>query len=273
VGKFAALTAAIGAAPPSDVLAFCDADLSPHPDWLLQLVAPFSDPVVGGSAAFVSPANTQGAVARYGCLEAWVHQLITSAAKDRLALDPPTLGACAYRRTAFEAVGGFAAHGAGADVQIASALGASGWRTRFVRSAVVESAVVFRWRDYWHQHVRWARNMLGTARVPRATRLSVPLRIERALAASGYADRGVLVVVTALTLAGAVTPWVVAGYAAILTAEIAAAVGKAQKIRELPLFLGAAAVGLGVDVAASVSALALHVWRRPHEWRQATRPV
>lgn len=33
------------------------------------------------------------AVGRYAAVTAWVHQLVTSAAKDRLALNPATLGA------------------------------------------------------------------------------------------------------------------------------------------------------------------------------------
>ncbi|MGH3054763.1 MAG: glycosyltransferase, partial [Gaiellaceae bacterium] len=225
VGKFQAINLAIDAAlrvaPASRLIAVCDADLRPQPDCLARLVEPFTDPLVGATAGFLSPANaTATPLARYAALESWVHQLVTSAAKDRLDLNPPTLGVSAYRREALEQVGWFRCGQAGEDVRITVALTRAGWHTRFVPQAVAENTVVSEWSEYWAQHVRWARNLLATAATPAAPaptvahptateprrtpapRLRAAMRLELWFLAAGYADRLAFAAILGLALVG-----------------------------------------------------------------------
>jgi glycosyltransferase involved in cell wall biosynthesis len=279
VGKFEALNRALVAAPPSEVVAICDADLLPHREWLRRLVRPLGDEQVGATAGLVWPANAaSGIVARYAAVEAWVHQLVTSAAKDRLGLNPPPLAASAYRRSALEEIGLFASDGSGGDAKAAAALTRTGWRTRFVPDAVAATSVVDRWDDYWHQHVRWARNLFATFRV-RGVALGQPrraglgLRIEGWLAAAGYTDRIVFVSVCAFAGARALPLWVPGSYLAIAAVEIAVALGKARVRRAKPSYLLAAGVVFVVDALASVVATADHLLRRRPAWRQGQRGV
>src|SRR5262249_51234219 len=145
----------------------------------------FSDPSVGAVAGYLVPANADVTpIAHYAAMETWVHQLVTSAGKDRLDLNPPILGgACAYRRSALVQIGGFRPGAPGEDVKSTVALTRAGWRTRFVPDASADNNVVHAWRDYWRQHIRWARSLFdsaGPARRRAPVQISVPLgrRIE-----------------------------------------------------------------------------------------------
>lgn len=276
LGKFQALNRAAAVGPRTDVIAVCDADLLPHPAWIRRLVAPFADERVGATAGLVSPANPErGSVARYAAVEAWVHQLITSAAKDRLGLNPPTLGACAYRRSALEEVGLFKGDGSGGDVLASADLTRAGWRIRFAPDAVVDSAVVERWSDYWHQHVRWARNVFSTVRPRAAVRRPIGLvaRAEEWMAAASYADRIAFLSVGAFVVAGLLPLWPAAVYLAVAVAEVAVAVWKAGRGTQFPRFFLVTASLFVVDVAASVVAAASHLARGQRAWRQPSRGV
>ena len=270
-GKFPALNRAVALAPDVEVIAVCDADLRPHRDWLRALVAPFADGRVGSTAGLISPRNAErGPVARYAAVESWVHQLITSAAKDRLGLGPPTLGASAYRLAALQEVGMFLGAGPGGDVRTSAALTRAGWRACFVRDAVVDNDVVDRWDDYWHQHVRWARNVFSTARPGSSMRMRPTLltRAEALATAAGYADRIVLVIVVALTAAGLLPLFPLTTYFVIVVAEVAVAVARAGRASRLPVYLLTTACFFVVDVAASFAAAALELTHRPRRWRQ-----
>jgi cellulose synthase/poly-beta-1,6-N-acetylglucosamine synthase-like glycosyltransferase len=252
-GRAAALNEGIGAAPPTELLAVCDADVRPRPDFLQRLVAPFGDESVGAVAGFLSPVGT-GPVARYAAVESWVNQLVTSAGKDRLDLNPPTLGAAAYRRGALERAGGFD-QGSGDDVRATVALTRHGWRTRFAPDAVAENPVASGWRQYWRQHVRWARDLFSLRRAGgRGDAVGLRLRAETWMLSLGYADRVALLAAVGLALAGGLPLWIPAAYLSLAAVEVAFAVTRAGAGRELPLFLAATAAFFPVDVLASLAA-------------------
>ena len=276
VGKYASLNEVIRSSPRTDLIAVCDADVRPRPAWLRRLVGPFSDPRVGATAGYLSPANADdGPVARYAAVESWVHQLVASAGKDALGLDPPTLGACAYRRTALDEVGCFGTSLSGEDVRISAALTRAGWRIRFVEAAIADNTVVHTWQDYWHQHLRWARNVFSSrpASVSAAPSrpVSIAQRIESRLAAAGYADRVALLVVIAGVRANVLPRWIPRAYTAVAGVEVVVAVTKAGHARQLPRFLAATAALFGLDVVASTAASAAHILGRPRAWRQPSR--
>jgi cellulose synthase/poly-beta-1,6-N-acetylglucosamine synthase-like glycosyltransferase len=271
-GKYEALNRGYSGGPDSELVAVCDSDLVPHPDWLRRLVAPFADERVGATAAYLRPANADRTlVASYGAVESWVNQLVTSSAKDRLGLCPPTLGAAAYRRTALEQLGGFGGAGPGGDVKVSLALARLGWRTRFVRAAVADNLVVERLTDYWHQHLRWARNLLTSRGSDPARALPIRLRLEEWAVSAGYVDRLVLAIVLALGVVDELSLWVAGAYFAILGVELVAAVAKAGAARRLPRYVVATAVLFGLDVVASLAACGGHVLRRPRVWLQPRR--
>ena len=275
VGKSAALNEGIAAAPPSDLIAICDADLRPRAGWLATLAAPFADETVGVASGLLVPRNASASlVARYAATESWVHQLVTSAGKDRLDLNPPAHGASMYRREALEGIGLFPGGGRpGEDVQASAALTRAGWRTRFIPGAVVENTVTEGLRDYWHQHIRWARNVWATSGLRREPAKPRPLRrrVEAVLSSLGYADRVVFVLAVALAAAGVLTRWLPAAYAGVATAEVVVAVGKAGALRRVPGFLASTVVLFPVDVLASAAAGAAHLARRPRGWRTDSR--
>jgi len=266
-GKPGAVAAGIAAAPPTDLIAVFDADVRPRPDYLLRIAPTFADETVGGVAGFLSPSNARAsAIARYAALETWVHQLVTSAAKDRLDLNPPTLGGAAvYRRRALDRIGGLGAGPSGDDVLATVALTRDGWRTRFVREAVADNEVVALWSHYRRQHVRWARDLFATASYHRASHAAVPLarRIELRVLSAGYLDRVAFLAAVGLVAVGALPPLLPIAYLAVAAVGVGVAVYKAGAARELPAFAVAAATVFMLDVATTVAATAAHLLRLP----------
>jgi cellulose synthase/poly-beta-1,6-N-acetylglucosamine synthase-like glycosyltransferase len=67
--KLSALIQAIESLDDSyDVVAFLDADVCPHPEWLADLVAPFADPVVGATTGlryYQAAYSNAGTLVRY----------------------------------------------------------------------------------------------------------------------------------------------------------------------------------------------------------------
>lgn len=272
--KAAALNAAITASPRTDLVVVCDADQAPAADCFRRLAAAFVDPRVGAAAAYLRPANSDaGTIARYTAVETWVHQLVTSAAKDRLGLDPPMLGGGSmYRRKALDAIGGFPEWALAEDLGSSLLLPRAGWRTRFVREAMVNNLVPTDWRDYWSQHLRWTRSLYQAAEHGMGdTRLSVRGRIEQALHVAGYVDRVALGGALLLVASRRMRPAIPAAYLAVAGAEVVLAIGKAGVGRRLLVFLFSTAVVFPLDAAGALVATAHHVARRPLAWHSPRR--
>ena len=269
-GKGRALNAGIAASPGSELIVTCDADVEPDPDSLVELVRPFAEPRVGAAGALLWPRNADASlVARYCALELWQHQLVTSAGKARLGLNPPALGwlAC-YRRVALEAIGGFPTESLGEDVEVTNALTHAGWETRFVPAARVVSRVPERLPEYWRQHIRWSRGLFDA--VPRGGHdPAVPRRrrLEAWLLATGYSDRILLASGTIMAARGAIGKWVPAGYVALTAVEALAALALAGHARDSPKFLASAAAMFPVDVAASAVGTMSQLTRRARSWQ------
>ena len=223
VGKSQALNAALAAAPAhAEIVVAVDADLRLAPTYLRRLVPALHEPDVAAAAAFVTAANPdETVVARYAALETWVHQLVTAAGKDRLALNPPTFAGSAYRRSALEEVGGFPSTGPGDDVWASAALTRRGWRTCFVRAASADHLLARRAADYWRQHLRWGRNVYEAGRigVRDGSAAGRSRRLELALAAVGYGDRIAFAGALALAASRRLSPAVPAAYAGLRARE------------------------------------------------------
>ena len=268
-GKVRALEAGLRAVDGAELIAVCDADQRPRPDCWRRLVLSFRDDRVGAIAGFLAPANhDMSVVSRYAALESWVHQLVTSEGKDRLGLNPPTLGGgSVYRRAALDDVGGFVAGISGEDVTTSVALTEAGWTTRFVRDAVVENDVVAGWDNYWHQHVRWARGTLDTTGGHRR-RSPAPVgrRLESWAVSSGYLDR--LAFLGTLALPGRRSRTLPALYALAAGLEVCVALARGGvSVRAAPRYLAALVVVFPVDVVATAAAVVSHLRRRPVTWQ------
>jgi cellulose synthase/poly-beta-1,6-N-acetylglucosamine synthase-like glycosyltransferase len=274
-GKSGALNAALGVAPATELVAVCDADQELHPDSLRLVVPSFADETVGAAGAFLRPVNANASmVARYAAIEAWVTQLVTSAARSRLDLNPPMLGGgSVYRRRALDQVGGFSSGLAGEDARVSIALTRNGWRTRFVRDAVVDNRVVEHWRHYWDQHVRWARTGYETINLQRSGgRVPLGRRLEAWMVSAGYSDRVVLLAAIGLSAVDALPLWVPLAYLGMIVATVVVAIMRGGAIWRLPLYLFATAVLLPLDVAATVASGAQQLSRRPLHWRTPRPP-
>jgi cellulose synthase/poly-beta-1,6-N-acetylglucosamine synthase-like glycosyltransferase len=272
--KAAALNAAIGASPPSELVVVCDADQAPAHDCFRRLAGAFREPQVAAAAAYLRPVNAETTmVARYAAVESWVHQLVTSAAKDRLGLDPPMLGGGSmYRRAALDQIGGFPEQAYAEDLESSLLLARAGWRTRFVPAALVDNFVAAGWRDYWDQHVRWTLSVYHAAEPSASSNgMSARTRIERALQTAGYLDRIVLGGAVVLAASGRMRPALPAGYLAVAAAEVVLGAVKAGAGRRLPTFLLATAVVFPLDVAGALAGTMKHVAGRPLDWRSPRR--
>lgn len=267
VGKAAALNAGL-AVVDTEIVAILDADLQPLPDYLRELLRPFADERVAAAAAYLRPANADAnVVSRYAAITTWVHQLVTSAGTDRLGLNPPTLGAAAYRRSALQQIGGFAQLPAGEDVATSSRLTSRGWRTRFVGSAVADNMVASTVHDFWRQHVRWSRAVFRAHSDRQVSTASFAQRVETAASSIGYSDRFVVALATAAAVAGAVPAWIPGLYFVVPGLEIVAALLNAGVRWRLPSFVLAAIVVFPADLAGAVASVTLHVARRPLRWQ------
>ncbi len=262
VGKAEALNRALQASRESELFAVYDADQRPHRDSLRLLASAFADEKVGAVSGYRSPANShQSWVARYAAVESWVHQLAVQAGKERLGLNPTTMGGnCVYRSRAVSSVGGFRPGSLGEDVEMSLALIANGWRTRFIENAVAESLVAETLSDYWHQRARWTYGMYDAGR-----RASGP---ESLLVASGYADRLIFLASLGATAWGAISlAWpmlyLLAPLAGVLTA-----LGRAGVGRSFPAYLFVLLPMFVVDIIWTVTASIKAVLRRPAPWRR-----
>ena len=272
VGKAEALNRGLAAGPAGEVVVVCDADLRPEPECLRELVRGLVDPRVAAVAGYMRPENPGSSpVARYAAVETWMHQLVTSAGKDRLGLDPPTLGFGAYRRDALAAVGGFPSVVSGEDVVLTVALVRAGRRTRFAPQARAGNDVVFRFGDYWRQHVRWTRDTFDSGR-PRSGRRLHWREVEVWLLAVGYVDRLAFAAALGLGVAGVLPLWLAPAYLGLRAVEVVAAVGKGGELRETPRYLLWTAVFFVVDAVATVAGTAGYVLRRPRVRTSPARP-
>jgi cellulose synthase/poly-beta-1,6-N-acetylglucosamine synthase-like glycosyltransferase len=262
VGKSVALNQALVAAPETEAVAVYDADLRPEPDSLARLASCFRDPRAGAASGYRQPSNAgRNAVTAYAALESVVHQMVTQAGKERLGLNPTTLGGnCLYRRSALLGVGGFPPGSFSEDIEVSLALVAAGWRTHFCRGAIAGTALVDSLGRYWNQRARWTRGIYRSSR--RAS------GVESWLVSAGYSDRIVFLAAVALAATGNLAPaWLalyfVAPAAAVCTALWRSGAGLAAASRMLlwavPMF--------AVDVAATVAASVNAVLGRRLEWR------
>jgi len=262
-GKPRAVEAAMAITPSSAVLAMCDADIRMRPDYLRRVVAAFADPTVGGAVGYLAPANALATpTASYAAVESWLHQLVTSAGKDRLDLNPPTLGgAPVFRRAALDAIGGLGPAATGDDVRATVALTRAGWRTRFVEDAVADNTVAEKRGAYWHQHARWARDLYATVGAQRTMTAAVPLarRVEAWMLSLGYVDRVVLLAAILLAASAQLPFWVPCAYLAIATLEVIWAIRRAGAGRHMGLLLVRTVTLFPIDVASTVVATLAHL--------------
>jgi len=261
LGKGGALQRALQAAPASDLFVSIDADAIAQPDCIARLAGAFEDPRVGLASGYAAPGNAAASwVARYAALERWVYHLVMLAGKDRLRANPPAAGVvCAYRRSTLDALGGFPLGHLAEDVEISGAFIRAGWRTRWMREAVVREDVVASLDAFWAQRHRWSRGLYATAMRARGP--------EAWLVAAGYCDRLVFVIALVLAAAGAIH-W--AWLAAYLCAPFAMLLtGLRRSGVRAPLTYLAALPLFALDIAtAAYSAWSL-VTRRAVAWERA----
>lgn len=260
-GKAAALNHALEAAAGAELVAVYDADLRPHPGSLLRLVSQFSDPRVAAVGGYRRPSNAAvNPISAYAALESFVHQLVTQAGKERLKLNPTTLGGnCVYRIAPLQQAGGFPAGAFSEDVEVSLALVERGWRTRFCRTAIADATVPQSLWRYWNQRARWTRGIYHAGR--RAAGL------ESWLVAAGYLDRIVFGAAVALAAGGRLHPawlaaYLVAPAAAAGTALLESGAGLGVCLRiccwAVPMFI--------LDLVATVSASINALLRRRLDW-------
>lgn len=262
VGKAAAMNEAMQLGPPTELLVVYDADQRPRPDSLRRLTHPFGDARVAAVAGYRLPLNAdRGVVSRYAALEAWVHQLVVLAGKERWGWNPPTMGGnCAYRVAAVEELGGFPAKTNTEDIEMSLALIARGWRTRFVVDAVADSWVGESWRHYFSQRVRWAHGMYGGGTRARS--------LETLAVSSGYVDRLVFVAACVLVLSHQMSVAWPAIYLLVPFLQVLAALAKAGQFRRTHIYLLGAPLMFLLDIASTAYATLLSfVGRRP-PWSQ-----
>jgi cellulose synthase/poly-beta-1,6-N-acetylglucosamine synthase-like glycosyltransferase len=222
--------------------------------------------------------------AYYSAVESHVHQMVTMRAKDRLGLAPALLGSnCGYRRAVLAPSGGFPAGALLEDSELTLAFYQAGYRVRFAEDAVAYHEAPRTLDGYLKQHRRWARGFNDAAKrhtpaLMRNRRLTLPLRLELFLFATGYLDRitllgaGVLTVLSFLDQRAYPFPRNVL-FAALLTplAQVIILFVEQRVSRAMWLRLPLIAVFYVFDILAATQAMVDSVLRRTRVWRQTAR--
>jgi glycosyltransferase involved in cell wall biosynthesis len=121
-----------------DVIVFTDAGCTPGSEWLARLVAPLRD------GEYVSAGVARSAVGDAGVYDGWSDRV-----KASLYLDESGAGNLAFRREAFDAVGGFDERFAyGSDIDFTWRLVDAGYRLRSVPDAII-----------YHDYGKWRRQL------------------------------------------------------------------------------------------------------------------
>jgi len=167
-GKAHAIHAAISACS-HEILLVTDADCAPPPTWARTLAATFRDPDVGiVSAQTQIDLSVEEAPAWLRFLQAldWTYLLTACAFLVEIKRPVTAMGNnMAFRRSAYEAVGGYPAlpFSVTEDYELfRTIVGQTPWRARFLvrPEAVVQTLPLHRLRDVYMQRRRWARGGL-----------------------------------------------------------------------------------------------------------------
>ncbi len=258
-GKGAALQAAFAASPASDLVAVVDADTQPQPAALAWLAGAFDDPAVGAACAYPDPglAHTTTA-AKYAALERWVSHLVTFAGKDRLALQPPVIGAfCCVRTAALAQIGGFP-QGMAEDIQLSMELSRKRWKSRWIGRAVAREDVPPDLRAFRQQRLRWSRGLMSSG--ARASGL------EDLMVAAGYLDRLAFVAGVVLAVLGRLPAWLPLAYAAAPMVVILTALWRAGAPNKLGYLWSVAPMAF-VDIGVTLESAIAQVVGTPLHWR------
>ena len=173
-----------------DIILFTDSDCIPNPNWLEEMVKPFSDPNVTGVKGCYRTRQT-GLIARFAQMEFEDRYDLLS--KSRY-IDMVDTYSAAFRKEVFLEMGGFDTHFPKAnneDTELSYRLAAHGYRMVFSPDAVVfhtHPATLSRylkikfWRGYWRMIVyhRYPRKAVKDSYTPHV------LKIETALMALSF---------------------------------------------------------------------------------------
>lgn len=131
-----------------DIVLFTDADCEPAPDWIAEMVHPFSDSVVAGVKGAYRT-RQQGVVAR---LAQWEFQERYDRLRRYNTIDFIDSYAAAFRTQVFRRIGGFdpAFHKANnEDVDLSYRLAGAGYKLVFNPQAIVYHVHPASWKAYW----------------------------------------------------------------------------------------------------------------------------
>lgn len=144
-----------------DIIVFVDCDCTFDRHALRNIVRHFADPGVGAVAGSVVVRNpTESLLTAFQAIEYLVTISLGKQAMDRLGLVSCISGAFgAYRRTAYDAIGGYDAEG-GEDLDITLSLRSAGWSVRFAEDAVCYTDVPRTRAALVRQRGRWERDAI-----------------------------------------------------------------------------------------------------------------
>jgi cellulose synthase/poly-beta-1,6-N-acetylglucosamine synthase-like glycosyltransferase/peptidoglycan/xylan/chitin deacetylase (PgdA/CDA1 family) len=154
-GKPAALNTGTAAAR-GQLIAMVDADTVFEPATLRRLVAPFSDPRVGGVSGNTKVGNRDRLLGRWQHIEYVMGFNLDRRAYDVLGCMPTVPGAIgAFRRQVLAAVGGVSGDTLAEDTDLTMAVVRAGWRVVYAEDAIAWTEAPSNLRDLWRQRYRW----------------------------------------------------------------------------------------------------------------------
>ena len=210
-GKPAALNEALAAYPDGEICFFLDADAQVAPDVLMRAAAHLDGEKIGAVTGRLEPRNPlDSPAAYYTAVEAWTHQLATLSPASRIGLTCAVLGSnWAIRRSVLD-VYGLGDQELLEDTDLSVALAADGRPVVFDEGMVARYEVPPTLREYFRQHIGWAR---GFTRIGRRRAVGIlsgtgnlVTKLDRFIYSWGYVDRPLLLLFLAMAAANWLHP-------------------------------------------------------------------
>jgi cellulose synthase/poly-beta-1,6-N-acetylglucosamine synthase-like glycosyltransferase len=212
-GKSAALNLGLHYAT-GDIVASVDADTTFDRDSFRRVAACFADPRVGVAGANVGVRNPRASLlTAIQAVEYAISISLGRRVSTLLGILPIASGAfAAYRRDALQAVGGWEA-GPGEDADVTLKLRRAGWSVAFISDAHALTDAPATLVPFFHQRVRWERDLLRLHLRKYRTLLMPWSRGFSLREAAGAADVLVFSIAPSFAFAGYAI-WLLAGYGA-----------------------------------------------------------
>lgn len=282
IGKPAALNDALARYRNQNLCYFLDADTTASSEVLKRAAAHLASYKVGAVTGTLEPRNPYDSMASfYTAVESWTHQLTTLSPASKMGFTCAVLGSnWAIRRKLLDAYG-LKSDALLEDTELSVAMNSDGFSILFDKKMTARIEVPPNVKEYFRQHIGWARGFSHIAR-KRASGFAhdagnIFQKIDRAIYSAGYLDRPLILLFFLMILVNCwypvfFAPWKL-GSAALIVPGLQLIGGMVKARRPVSDFLRLPCMipMFMVDIAAAVTAIGLDAFSIRTKWYKTGR--